>query len=62
MATADTERRRGPARRERQIEFPPEQRHHPLVTPVMIGLSLACIVIVVILLLADVEGPFIGPW
>jgi hypothetical protein len=28
----------------------------------MIGLSIACIVIVVILLLADVDGPFIGPW
>jgi hypothetical protein len=49
-------------RRERQIEFPRLQTHHPLVTPVMLGLSIACIVIVVILLLADVEGPFIGPW
>jgi hypothetical protein len=48
--------------RERQIEFPPNQAHHPLVTPVMIGLSIACIVIVVLLLLLDVEGPFIGPW
>ena len=48
--------------RERQIVFPPEQSAHPLVAPVMLGLSIACIVIVVILLLAGVEGPFIGPW
>jgi hypothetical protein len=48
--------------REKQIEFPAEQSHHPLVTPVSLGLSVLCIVIVVILLLADVDGPFIGPW
>jgi len=48
--------------REKQIEFPAEQSHHSLVTPVSLGLSVLCIVIVVILLLADVEGPFIGPW
>jgi hypothetical protein len=48
--------------RERQIEFPALQTHHPLVTPVCLVLSLACIVIVVVLVLADVEGPFIGPW
>ena len=53
-------RERGP--RERQVEFPPEQTHHPLVTPVMLGVSIACIVIVAILRLADVEGPFLGPW
>lgn len=47
---------------ERQIEFPPEQTHNPLVTTVMLAVSLACIVIVVVLLLADVKGPFIGPW
>jgi hypothetical protein len=28
----------------------------------MLGLSLVCIVIVVVILLADVDGPFIGPW
>ena len=57
------DRVQGPAgRRERQVEFPPEQTHHRLVVPVMLALSLACIAIVVILLLADVEGPFIGPW
>jgi hypothetical protein len=48
--------------RERQIEFPPEQAHHPLVTPVMLIASVVCIVIVVILVVADVDGPFIGPW
>jgi hypothetical protein len=48
--------------RERQIEFPALQTHHPLVTPVMLGLSILCIVLVVILLYAFPEGPFIGPW
>ena len=48
--------------RERQIQFPSEQSHHPSVTPVSLGLALLCIVIVVIILLAGVEGPFIGPW
>jgi hypothetical protein len=48
--------------RERQIEFPPEQSHHPLVTPVMWIASLACIVLVIILIFAVDEGPFIGPW
>jgi hypothetical protein len=49
-------------RRERQIEFPREQQHHPLVTPVMLGLSVLCIVIVTIIVLTDMNGPFIGPW
>jgi hypothetical protein len=48
--------------REKQVEFPPAQTHDPRVTTVMLGLSAVCIVIVVILLLAGVEGPFIGPW
>jgi hypothetical protein len=48
--------------RERQIEFPPNQTHDARVAPFMLGLSIACIVIVVLLLLLDVEGPFIGPW
>jgi hypothetical protein len=48
--------------RERQIEFPREQAHHPLVTPVMLGLSIICIVIVVIIVATDTNGPFIGPW
>lgn len=48
--------------REGQVEFRREQTHNPLVTTVMLAVSLACVVIVVVLLLADVEGPFIGPW
>ena len=48
--------------RERQIEFPSEQSHDRRVAPVMLGLSVLCIVIVAILLIADVDGPFIGPW
>jgi hypothetical protein len=48
--------------RERQIEFPPMQTHHPLVTPALVGLSIACIVIVIIVLLAHPSGSFIGPW
>ena len=48
--------------RERQIEFPALQAHHPLVTPVCLVLSLVSIAVVVILVLAGVEGPFIGPW
>ncbi|HXG75907.1 MAG TPA: hypothetical protein VNJ53_05005 [Gaiellaceae bacterium] len=47
---------------EKQIDFPPMQKEVPWLAPAMIGLSLLCIVVVVILLLADVEGPFIGPW
>lgn len=48
--------------RERQIEFPREQTHPPGVTVASLGLAVLCIVIVVIILLAGVEGPFIGPW
>lgn len=48
--------------RERQIEFPPEQSHHPLVTPVMFAASLICIAVVIILIFAVDNGPFIGPW
>jgi hypothetical protein len=47
---------------EKQIDFQPLQKEVSWLTPFMIALSLACIVIVVVLLLADVEGPFIGPW
>ncbi len=49
-------------RRDRQIEFPPEQSHHRLVTPVMLGLSLLCTIIVIIVVSTDANGPFIGPW
>jgi UDP-N-acetylmuramyl pentapeptide phosphotransferase/UDP-N-acetylglucosamine-1-phosphate transferase len=48
--------------KQRQIEFPPLQSHHPLVTPIMLGASILCVIIVVILVAADVDGPFIGPW
>ena len=46
----------------KQIDFPPLQTEVSWITPLMLILSLVCIVVVVILLLADVEGPFIGPW
>ena len=48
--------------RERQVEFPPEQTHHRLVTPVMLAVSIVCIIIVVIIVSTDTNGPFIGPW
>jgi hypothetical protein len=28
----------------------------------MLGLSLLCVVIVVVILLTSLDGPFIGPW
>jgi uncharacterized integral membrane protein len=48
--------------RERQIEFPPEQSPDPRVAPVMWIASLVCIVVVIILIFAVDNGPFIGPW
>lgn len=47
---------------EKQIDFPELQKEDARVAPFMLGLSLLCVVIVVVLLLADVDGPFIGPW
>jgi hypothetical protein len=47
---------------DKQIDFPPLQKENPRVAPFMLGLSIVCIVVVVVILLADVEGPFIGPW
>jgi hypothetical protein len=47
---------------DKQIDFPPLEKEVSWLAPVMIGVSLLCIVIVVVLLLADTEGPFIGPW
>jgi hypothetical protein len=47
---------------DRQIDFPPLQKHVSWLTPFMLILSLVCIAVVVILLVTDVEGPFIGPW
>ncbi len=46
----------------KQIDFPPIQKEDPKVAPFMIGLSLVCIVIVVVILLSDLDGSFIGPW
>jgi hypothetical protein len=48
--------------REKQIEFPPEQSTVRWLTPALLLLSLACIVIVIIVLLAHPSGEFIGPW
>ena len=46
----------------KQIDFPPLQKEDKRVAPVMIGVSLLFIVIMVIILLTDLDGPFIGPW
>ncbi len=46
----------------KQIDFPPLQKENPKVAPVMIAVSIVCIIIVVIVLLSDLEAPFIGPW
>ena len=48
--------------REKQIEFPPEQSPVRWLTPAMLLLSVACIVIVIVVLLAHPSGEFIGPW
>ena len=47
---------------EKQIDFPSLQKQDRRVAPFMLALSLVCIVIVVIILLTDLDGPFIGPW
>jgi len=46
----------------KQIDFPPSQKEVSWIAPVSLGVSIACIVIVLIILLADIDGPFIGPW
>jgi hypothetical protein len=46
----------------KQIDFPPLQKEVTWVAPFMLGLSLLCVVIVVIILLTDFDGAFIGPW
>jgi hypothetical protein len=56
----DPQRRsRGPGK---QIEFPPEQSHHRLLTPILLGASIVCALIVIIVVSTDKNGPFIGPW
>ena len=47
---------------DKQIDFPPLQKEVSWVAPFMFILSLVCIVVVVVILLSDVDGPFIGPW
>lgn len=47
---------------DRQIQFPPLQREVRWLAPFLLGLSLLCIVAVVIILLREIDGPFIGPW
>jgi hypothetical protein len=46
----------------KQIEFPPEQTNDRRVVPFMLGLSVLCIVIVVVILLSSAKGSYIGPW
>ena len=46
----------------KQIDFPPLQKEDKRVAPVMIGISVLFAVIMVIILLSDLDGPFIGPW
>ena len=48
--------------RQKQIDFPPEQSPVRWLTPACLLVSLACIVIVIIILLAHPRGEFIGPW
>jgi hypothetical protein len=47
---------------EKQIDFPPMQKEVSWLAPFMIGLSLVCAAIVIIILLTDFDGAFIGPW
>jgi hypothetical protein len=46
----------------KQIDFPPMQKEVSWIAPFMLALSLLCVVVVVIILLTDLDGPFIGPW
>ena len=48
--------------RRKQIEFPPEQSPHRLVTPVAWGLAILFTLIVIIVVSTDANGPFLGPW
>ncbi len=55
-------RKDGGRRRDRQVEFPREQMHHTLLTPVLLGVAIVCTIIVVIVVSTDANGPFLGPW
>ena len=46
----------------KQIDFPPLQKEDRRVAPFMLGLSILCIIVVAIILMTDLDGPFIGPW
>jgi hypothetical protein len=46
----------------KQIDFPPHQKEVSWIAPVSLAVSIVFIVIVAIVLLAGVDGPFIGPW
>jgi hypothetical protein len=48
--------------RERQIEFPPLQTHVKMLDAILLLASVACIVIVIVILLAHPSGEFLGPW
>ena len=48
--------------REKQIDFPPEQSPVKWLTPVLLLVSVACIVATIIILLVHPSGAFIGPW
>jgi hypothetical protein len=47
---------------EKQIDFPPMQKEVSWIAPFMLGLSILCAVVTVIILLTDLDGAFIGPW
>jgi hypothetical protein len=46
----------------KQIDFDPLQKEVSWLAPFMLGLSLLCAAIVIIVLLTDFDGAFIGPW
>ena len=46
----------------KQIDFEPLQKEVSWLAPFMIGLSLVCAAIEIIILLTDFDGAFIGPW
>jgi hypothetical protein len=48
--------------RDKQIQFPPLQTHVKGLDAILLIASLACIVIVIIILLVHPSGTFIGPW
>ena len=46
----------------KQIDFPPLQKEVRWIAPVMLGISILCVAIVLVVLYIDLDGPFIGPW